>query len=60
MEKTPRINGKIIRHDTLTNILIEKSELERLLKEVKVKERILLKEKGLQTWYDWILEQLGY
>lgn len=61
METTcPRINGKVIRYDTLTNILIEKSELERLLREVKEKERILLKEKGLQSWFDWIMEQLGY
>ena len=61
METTcPRINGKVIRYDTLTNILIEKSELERLLREVKERERILLKEKGLQSWFDWIMEQLGY
>ena len=23
-------------------------------------ERELLKKRGLQTWYDWLLEQLGY
>ena len=61
METTcPRINGTVIRYDTLTNILIEKSELERLLREVKERERMLLKEKGLQSWLDWIMEQLGY
>ena len=61
METTcPRINGTVIRYDTLTNILIEKSELERLLREVKERERILLKEKGLQSWFDWVMEQLGY
>jgi hypothetical protein len=51
---------RIIRYDTLTNILIEKGELERLLREVKERERLLLKKKGLQTWFDWIMEQIGY
>jgi hypothetical protein len=60
METEPRINGKLIHYDILTNVLIEKSELERLLREVNERARLLLKKKGLQTWFDWIMEQIGY
>ena len=49
----------IIRLDPLTNIQIEKKELERLLVEVKNKERDMLKNIGQQTWWDWFLEQIG-
>tara|TARA_Y100001970_G_scaffold229127_1_gene284132 strand:- start:3479 stop:3658 length:180 start_codon:yes stop_codon:yes gene_type:complete len=59
MEST-RINGKVIRKETLLDIKMEKSVLETLLKEVKERERRLLKNRGEQTWLDWILEQLGY
>ena len=52
--------GKLIKRDELTNIQIEKLELERLLKEVIQKERDLLKKQGKQTWLDWIMEQIGY
>ena len=60
MDQSTIIIGKVIRKDTLINLQIEKSELERLWNEVKVRERILLKERGLQSWLDWIMEQLGY
>tara|TARA_B100000242_G_scaffold244143_1_gene184448 strand:- start:311 stop:493 length:183 start_codon:yes stop_codon:yes gene_type:complete len=60
MDQSTVIIGKVIRKDTLINLQIEKSELERLLNEVKVRERIILKERGLQSWLDWIMEQLGY
>ena len=60
MDQSTIIIGKVIRKDTLINLQIEKSELERLLNEVKVRERIILKERGLQSWLDWIMEQLGY
>lgn len=60
MEKSTIIIGKVIRKDSLVNLQIEKSELERLLREVKTRERLLLKERGLQGWLDWIMEQIGY
>ena len=60
MDQSTIIIGKVIRKDSLVNLQIEKSELERLWKEVKERERILLKNRGLQGWLDWILEQLGY
>ena len=60
MDKSTIIISKVIRKDTLINIQIEKSELERLLSEVKIREREILKNRGLQSWYDWLLEQLGY
>lgn len=60
MDQSTIIIGKVTRKDTLINLQIEKSELERLWNEVKVRERILLKERGLQSWLDWIMEQLGY
>lgn len=60
MDQSTIIIGKVIRKDTLINLQIEKSELERLWNEVKVRERIILKERGLQSWLDWIMEQLGY
>ena len=60
MDQSTIIIGKVIRKDSLINLQIEKSELERLWNEVKVRERIILKERGLQSWLDWIMEQLGY
>ncbi len=60
MDQSTIIIGKVIRKDSLINLQIEKSELERLWKEVKERERMLLKERGLQGWLDWILEQIGY
>ena len=54
------INGKVIRKETLLDIKMEKSVLENLLREVKERERNLLKSRGEQTWMDWLLEQLGY
>ena len=52
--------GKVIKLDELTHLQIEKSELERLLKEIKYKEREILKRDGKQTWLDYIFEMLGY
>ena len=52
--------GKVIKLDELTHLQIEKSELERLLKEIKYKEREILKRDGKQTWLDYIFEILGY
>ena len=52
--------GKVIKLDELTNIQIEKMELERLLKDVKIKERELIKKRGEQSWYDYILEIFGF
>tara|TARA_X000000368_G_C23026442_1_gene710444 strand:+ start:1546 stop:1728 length:183 start_codon:yes stop_codon:yes gene_type:complete len=60
MDQSTIIIGKVIRKDSLINLQIEKSELERIWKEVKERERMLLKERGLQGWIDWILEQMGY
>ena len=59
MEPT-RIKGKVIRKETLLDIKMEKNVLESLLREVKERERNLLKERGEQTWLDWLMEQLGY
>ena len=56
---TNKFNGKVIRYETLINLQIEKSELTRLLMEVKERERNLLKERGEQGWLDWIMEMLG-
>ena len=56
---TNNINWKVIRYDTLINLQIEKSELTRLLNEVKERERNLLKQRGEQGWLDWIMEMLG-
>ena len=55
-----KINGKVIRKETLVDIKMEKNVLETLLKEVKERERRLLKNRGEQTWIDWLLEQIGY
>ena len=55
-----KLNGKVIRKETLLDIKMEKNVLETLLKEVKERERRLLKNRGEQTWIDWLLEQLGY
>tara|TARA_B100001250_G_C19368322_1_gene600749 strand:+ start:349 stop:534 length:186 start_codon:yes stop_codon:yes gene_type:complete len=55
-----RINGKVIRKETIQDITMEKSVLELLLREVKERERNLLKSRGEQTWLDWLMEQLGY
>ena len=55
-----KINGKVIRKETLMDITMEKNVLEALLKNVKERERRLLKNRGEQTWIDWLLEQLGY
>ena len=60
MDKSTIFIGKVLRKDSLINLQIEKSELERLWNEVKSRERIILKERGLQGWFDWIMEQLGY
>jgi hypothetical protein len=60
MDQSTIIIGKVIRKDSLINLQIEKSELERIWKEVKERERIILKERGLQGWLDWILEKMGY
>jgi len=60
MEKSTIIIGNVIRRDSLINLQIEKSELERLWNDVKSRERLLLKTRGLQGWFDWIMEQLGY
>lgn len=60
MDQSTIIIGKVIRYDKLVNLQIEKSELERLWKEVKERERMLLKKRGLQCWFDWLLEQIGY
>ena len=61
MESTSsKINGKVIRKETLMDITMEKNVLEALLKNVKERERRLLKNRGEQTWIDWLLEQLGY
>tara|TARA_Y100001970_G_C14181517_1_gene830089 strand:+ start:55 stop:237 length:183 start_codon:yes stop_codon:yes gene_type:complete len=60
MDKSTIFIGKVLRKDSLINLQIEKSELERLWNEVKARERIILKERGLQSWFDWIMEQLGY
>ena len=54
------INGKVIRKETLMDITMEKNVVEALLKNVKERERRLLKNRGEQTWIDWLLEQLGY
>ena len=53
-------SGKVIKIDELKNIQIEKMELERLLKDVKIKERELMKKRGEQGWYDYILEIFGF
>ena len=55
-----KINGKVIRKETLMDITMEKNVLEALLKNVKERERRLLKNRGEQTWLDWLFEQLGY
>ena len=55
-----RIEGKVIRKETLLDIKMEKNVLETLLKEVMERERNLLKKRGEQTWLDWLMEQLGY
>ena len=55
-----RIEGKVIRNETLLDIKMEKNVLETLLKEVMERERNLLKKRGEQTWLDWLMEQLGY
>ena len=60
MDQSTIIIGKVIRKDSLRKLQIEKSEVERLWKEVKERERILLKNRGLQSWFDWILEHIGY
>ena len=61
MESTSsKINGKVIRKETLMDITMEKNVLEALLKNVKERERRLLKNRGEQTWLDWLFEQLGY
>ena len=52
--------GKVIKLDELTHLQIEKNELERLLKDLKYKEREILKRDGKQTWLDYIFEMLGY
>lgn len=55
-----RIEGKVIRKETLLDIKMEKNVLETLLKEVMERERNLLKKRGEQTWLDWLMEQFGY
>tara|TARA_B100001989_G_C24080709_1_gene242279 strand:+ start:76 stop:258 length:183 start_codon:yes stop_codon:yes gene_type:complete len=60
MDKSTIIIGKVIRKDSLINLQIEKSELERLLRDVKIREREVLKTRGLQSWLDWIMEMIGY
>jgi len=60
MDKSTIIIGKVIRKDSLINLQIEKGELERLIKDVKTRERIILKKRGLQGWLDWLMEQIGY
>ena len=37
----------------------EVKELERLLHEAKIRERIALKQEGMQGWWDYILEIFG-
>lgn len=60
MDNSTIIIGKVIRKDSLINLQIEKSELERLWNEVKARERMILKGRGLQGWLDWLMEQIGY
>jgi hypothetical protein len=54
------INGKVIRKETLMDMKMGRLVLETLLKEVKKRERNLLKSRGEQPWLDWLLEKLGY
>lgn len=60
MDNSTVFIGKVIRKDSLINLQIEKSELERLWNEVKARERMILKGRGLQGWLDWLMEQIGY
>lgn len=48
------------KNDTLVVTLEEIKVLENLIQNLYIKRRILLKDRGEQTWWDYILEWLGY
>tara|TARA_X000000950_G_C13454096_1_gene473131 strand:- start:338 stop:505 length:168 start_codon:yes stop_codon:yes gene_type:complete len=53
-------NNYVIVRDKFYIAKEEIKALEHLLKEAKERQRRLLKEKNMQTWWDWILELIGY
>ena len=50
----------VVKRDELMDATDEIRELERLLNEAWLRKRIILKKKGLQGWWDWFLEYIGY
>ena len=50
----------VVVQDKLTIVKDEIWHLERLLNEAYTRQRTILKRQGVQGWYDWILEWLGY
>ena len=50
----------IVDRDEVKNVEQEVKELKRLLNEARIRRRYIYKRRKLQSWWDWMLEQLGY
>ena len=50
----------VIKRDELRDAEDEVKVLEYLLNEAWLRRRNILKKKGLQGWWDWLWERIGY
>ena len=50
----------IVDRDEVNNVEQEVKELKRLLNEARIRRRYIYKRRKQQSWWDWMLEQLGY
>jgi hypothetical protein len=50
----------LIRQDELAQTQEEIQELERLCWEARIRYRDILKRRKIQSWWDWLLEIVGY
>ena len=50
----------LIRKDELAQTEEEIRELERLCWEARLRYRRIIKQRELQSWWDWFLEMVGY
>jgi hypothetical protein len=50
----------LIRRDELAQTAEEVRELERLCNEARIRYRRIIKQRMQQSWWDWVMEWVGY
>ena len=50
----------LIRRDELAQTAEEVRELERLCSEARIRYRRIIKQRMQQSWWDWVMEWVGY